>query len=76
MEAVMSIAVKDGNLPIPDDPEVMQSMLNDLFQFGNKDKDGGISTDEFRTLLKLQKKLGGKGASEKTAKLIFNTIKN
>ncbi|XP_076087832.1 peptidyl-prolyl cis-trans isomerase FKBP2-like [Mytilus galloprovincialis] len=65
LEAVMSIAMKDGNFPMADDPAIMEGMLNELFQFADKNKDGGISTDEFRTMLKLQNNLGGKRTKSK-----------
>lgn len=61
----MSIAMKDGNFPMADDPAIMEGMLNELFQFADKNKDGGISTDEFRTMLKLQNNLGGKRTKSK-----------
>lgn len=56
MEDVMDLAIKEGKLPVPDQPGFKEAMLNQLFLHADKNKDGGISTEEFRILLNIQSK--------------------
>ena len=50
--------MENGRFPVPNDPAIRQAMMNELFIHVDKDKDGVMSPEEFKILLRLQNSLG------------------
>lgn len=62
----MTVAMEKGKFPVPNEPAVREAMINQLFLHADKNKDGGMSVDEFKALLKLQQNLASRPPKEQT----------